>query len=118
MSPRQAAGRDPGTTMKGRELVVSADEVLELIAYLLASAELCMSEPYNYGSFRLLDGASRLAGYAISSDGARDSAWLRELRGEIDEHKGLLMWDRQAYVAYLHDVMGKVADRIKRETPA
>jgi hypothetical protein len=118
MSPRQAARRVPGAASNGRELVVSADEVLELMAYLLASAELCMSEPYNYGSFRLLDGASRLAGYAVGRDGARDTAWLGALKGEIDEHKGLLMWDRDAYVKYLHEVMGKVADRIKRETPA
>lgn len=118
MSPRQVEKRARRTSPKTAELVVSGDEVLELMAYLLASAELCMREPYHYGSFRLLDGASRLAGYAIGRGGARDDAWLGALKREIDEHKGLLMWDRDAYVGYLHEVTGKVADHIKRETPA
>jgi hypothetical protein len=118
MSFRQVEKRLRRTSRKAPELVVSGDDVLELMAYLLASAELCMSEPYHYGSFRLLDGASRLAGYAIGFGRARDEAWLGTLKREIDDHKGLLMWDREAYVAYLHEVTGKVAEHIKRETPA
>jgi hypothetical protein len=106
------------TSPKEPELLVGGDDVLELMAYLLASAELCMSEPYHYGSFRLLDGASRLAGYAIGGGGAKDGAWLVALKREIDDHKGLLMWDREAYVAYLNEVTGKVAEHIKRGTPA
>jgi len=118
MSPRQVEKRARRISPKSPELVVSEDDVLELMAYLLASAELCMSEPYHYGSFRLLDGASRLAGYAIGGGRARDEAWLAALKREIDDHKGLLMWDREAYVAYLQEVTGKVAEHIKREMPA
>lgn len=119
MSPRKLLKRDrrtPASAGAG-ELVVSQDEVLDLMAYLLASAELCMSEPYHYGSFRLLDGASRLAGYAIGRGRAADAKWLGALKLEIDEHKGLLMWDREAYANYLYEVTGKVADQIKHETP-
>jgi hypothetical protein len=111
MTARQMANRAHRASARAPEPVVSADDVLELIAYLLASAELCMSEPYHYGSFRL-------AGYAITGGRARDEAWLGALKREIDDHKGLLMWDREAYVAYLHEVTGKVAEYIKRETPA
>jgi uncharacterized protein DUF6092 len=118
MSTRTVNKRARPTAPKAPELVVSGDDVLELMAYLLASAELCMSEPYHYGSFRLLDGASRLAGYALRGGRARDDAWLGALKREIDDHKGLLMWDREGYVAYLHEVTGKVAEHIKRETPA
>ena len=119
MSPRKVAKRSRRTSAPSiaGALVISQDEVLELMAYLLASAELCMSEPYHYGSFRLLDGASRLAGYAIGRGRAMDDAWLRTLKLEIDEHKGLLMWDRDAYANYLYEATGKVADQIKRETP-
>ena len=118
MSHRRVEKRARRTSPKSPELVVSGDDVLELMAYMLASAELCMSEPYHYGSFRLLDGASRLAGYALAGGRARDQAWLGTLKREIDDHKGLLMWDREAYVAYLHEVTGKVAEHIKHETPA
>jgi len=117
MSSPTAQKRARPTAPTAPELVVSGDDVLELMAYLLASAELCMSEPYHYGSFRLLDGASRLAGYAIGGGQARDEAWLTALKREIDDHKGLLMWDRDAYIAYLQEVTGKVAEHIKRETP-
>jgi hypothetical protein len=120
MSPRKVVkrGRRTPASSGAGALVVGQDEVLELMAYLLASAELCTREPYHYGSFRLLDGASRLAGYAIGRGRAKDDAWLGALKREIDEHKGLLMWDREAYANYLHEATGKVADHIKRETPA
>ena len=94
------------------EPVLGRDDVLELMAYLLASAELCRREPYYYGSFRLLDGASRLAGRALAH---RHEKWLSDLKQEIDEHKGLLMWDREAYYEYLQEATGKVVDQLKRE---
>lgn len=118
MTLRQPPKRARRPPTKSAGLAVAGDDVLELMAYLLTSAELCMSEPYHYGSFRLLDGASRLAGYAIAGGRGKDEAWLADLKREIDDHKGLLMWDREAYVAYLNEVTGKVAEYIKREMPA
>jgi hypothetical protein len=45
----------------GDPLVVSESEALTLLAHLVTSAELCMTEPYDYGNFRLIDAARRLA---------------------------------------------------------
>lgn len=94
------------------DIHIDREGVVEMLAFLLASAELCTREPYTYGSFRLLDGASRLAGAALRNTADPDHHWLSELKKDIDDHKGLLMWDRGAYVAYLQEVTGKIVGQL------
>jgi hypothetical protein len=36
-------------------MVVSEEQAYELLAHLVASAELCIREPHYYGTFRLID---------------------------------------------------------------
>jgi len=100
----------------GEDLHVDRDGVVEFLTFLLASAELCTREPYTYGSFRLLDGASRLAGLALRDVPDPEHHWLADLKRDIDHHKGLLMWDREAYFAYLQEVTGKIVGHLP--TPA
>ena len=95
------------------DLRVDRDGVVELMAVLLASAELCTREPFHYGTFRLLDGASRLAGLALRNAPDPGHHWLADLKQDIDAHKGLLMWDRDAYFAYLQEVTGKIVDQLR-----
>ena len=54
--------------------VVSEDEAYELLAHLVASAELCIREPYYYGTFRLIDAASKLMGFMLQNGGDGDRA--------------------------------------------
>ena len=65
MTERPAAFRArPAPPQSGEPadpLVISESEALTLLAHLVTSAELCMTEPYDYGIFRLIDAASRLA---------------------------------------------------------
>ena len=56
-----SAHREAAAAAPTDPLVVSESEALALLAPLVASAELCMPEPYDYGIFRLIDAASRLA---------------------------------------------------------
>ena len=91
---------------------VDLDGVVELMAFLLASAETCTREPYHYGTFRLLDGASRLAGIALRSVPDPEHHWLADLKRDIDDHKGLLMWDPEAYYAYVQAVTGKIVGHL------
>jgi len=97
------------------DIRVDRDGVVELMAFLLASAELCTREPYHYGSFRLLDGASRLAGLALKGAADPQRHWLAELKEDIDSHKALLMWDRDAYFAYLQEVTGRIVEHVRTE---
>jgi Family of unknown function (DUF6092) len=98
------------------QLVLSKQEAIELMTYLLASAECCTREPLYYGTFRLLDGASRLAGYVLDREAARD-AWLSDFKAELDAKKGLLMWDRKGYYEFLQEAVGRIAERLPRQAP-
>jgi len=98
------------------DIQLDRDSVIEFLTFLLASAELCTREPYTYGSFRLLDGASRLAGLALRNVPDAEQHWLADLKLDIDDHKGLLMWDRDGYFEYLQEVTGKVVAHLP--TPA
>ena len=49
----------------GSALVLSEEQALELITFLVSAAEICLHEPIYYGTFRLIDGASRLMGMLL-----------------------------------------------------
>ena len=63
----------------GDPLVVSESEALTLLAHLVTSAELCMTEPYDYGIFRLIDAASRLARAMVARSSGESRAFLEEV---------------------------------------
>jgi hypothetical protein len=87
---------------------MTEDQAYELLAHLVASAEICAHEPAYYGTFRLLDAASRLLSLMAESD-----AWAADLRQEIEERKLLVMSDREAYFAYLPVASRRVAERLR-----
>lgn len=101
----------------GSQMVVNEDEAYELLAHLLASAEICTFEPCYYGPFRLLDAASRLMEYMLRHDTVGDTD-LQDFKREIDQKKGWMMWDRPGYFQFLGEVAGKIASELKRrESP-
>ena len=111
MSAEPGVGDETRPPQPG-DLVLSREEAIELMTYLLASAECCTREPLHYGTFRLLDGASRLAGYVLAREGPGD-AWLTEFKAELDEKKGWLMWDRDGYYAFLQEATGRIAEQLR-----
>lgn len=98
-----AAVREPGAT-------VPRDRVYELLAHLVASAELCVVEPHYYGSFRLLDAAAKLAATMLGC--GLDDPWLASLRADLDRSKVLMMSDRPAFYSYLPQASRQVAQRL------
>jgi len=89
---------------------IPRERVYELLAHLVASAELCVAEPHYYGSFRLLDAAAQLA--AAMADGGLDDPWLASLADELGRNKLLMMQDRPAFYAYLPQASRQVAERL------
>ena len=87
------------------------DPLLEVLAYLVTSAELCTKEPLHYGMFRLIDGASRLAGALLES--GRNESWIRDLKQEIDQNKEKVMWDRSGFEELLREASDRVATGLK-----
>jgi Family of unknown function (DUF6092) len=87
------------------------EQARELLAHLVASADLCRLEPHFYGTFRLLDAASQLAGLMLANGG--QDPWLSRFREEVETKKVWMMWDREAYLAYLPEAAASVARWLK-----
>ena len=85
------------------------EDALDLLAYLITAADLCRHEPLHYGMFRLVDGASRLAGALETSGAAAELPWIADLRSRIDAEKELLMWDRPAFERFLEETAASLA---------
>jgi hypothetical protein len=96
-----------------QRITIAEDDVFELLAFLATSARLCVDEPKLYGTFRLVDGASRLLGFVLESDQMEDRQSLQQLKDEIDEKKFLLTTDQEAYRKFLDDLTRKVAKELK-----
>ncbi len=94
--------------------VLTERQALDLIAFMVSSAELCLREPIVYGTFRLVDGVSRLIDMMAEHALPETGEFLTALQTGIDEKKTLMMFDRPAYDDFLRALPGKVAAEIKR----
>jgi hypothetical protein len=97
-----------------QRMMLTEDDVLELLAFLVTSARLCVDEPKLYGTFRLVDAASRLIGFVLENDRLEDKQPLQQLKDEIDEKKFLMTTDQEEYVQFLDDLTRKVARELKQ----
>lgn len=96
--------------------VLSEDQAFELLTFLVTSARGCIDEPESYGTFRLIDGASRLLGFLLESEGVEDKEFYRQLKEEIDEKKFTQMTDEEGYFQMLRDVTAKMGKQLKKRT--
>ena len=91
--------------------VLTEQQALELVAYLLSAAEITLFEPDLYGPFRLIDAASRLAGYVIENH-PEAAPIFAQLRDEIDQKKGWMMWDPPGFRSFVASLPAIVAHQI------
>lgn len=113
MSEQPGQPDGPGGT-EGPGATVPRERAYELLAHLVASAEICVGEPHYYGSFRLLDAASKLAAMMVGC--GLDDPWLAGLQAELDRGKLLMMSDRPAFYSYLPQASRQVAERLLKTT--
>jgi hypothetical protein len=95
-------------------IALTADEAMELIAFLVSAAETSLVEPTHYGSFRLIDAASRVMGHMLVHDANGSAEFLRRFKAEIDQKKSWMMWDPEGYFAFLREAPARVAAEMKR----
>ncbi len=112
-----APTRDGAAVAADDPMVVSESDALTLLAHLVTSAELCMVEPYDYGVFRLIDAASRLAAVMEPRAGPVTGAWLAAFRADVDERKMGSTRDRERYSAFLRDASRQVAEHLGARAP-
>jgi len=98
--------------------LLTEEELYELLSFLVSSAHLLVNEPENYGSFRLIDAACRLVGFALEGGRLEDDQFLREFKEYADQKKLLLMTDQEAFLQYLEDATRDVAREMKRRADA
>ena len=88
-------------------------ELLAFLAYLAVSARGLVDEPREYGSFRLVDGLSRLIGLA-SAAGLAGEGWA-ELQDFVDEHKLEVMDQAANYSLFLDEVVARTVALLEEE---
>jgi Family of unknown function (DUF6092) len=93
------------------EVVLARRAVLDHLAFLLSSAELCLYEPHYYGTLRLLDGASRFVGTVLDADDSDPS--LVALSRQMEDAKALRKTDPAAYRRLLRELPAAVAEAIR-----
>lgn len=101
-----------------QRLAITEEELYELLSFLVSSAHLLVNEPEHYGSFRLIDAACRLVGFALEGGSLEDEKFLREFKEDADQNKLLLMTDQEAFLQYLEDATRDVAKEMKRRATA
>ncbi len=98
---------------------LTEDEALEIIAYLVASAEISLTEPSHYAIFRLLDATSRMMDFMLKKDLQRTGAFLQAFKSELDTKKVWMMWDLDAFFDFVRTAPAMVAAEARRlETAA
>jgi hypothetical protein len=103
--------------MSQRTVVVEED-LYELLSFLVSSAHLCVNEPRLYGTFRLVDAACRLVGFALESGQLEDGQFLRDFKEDADKRKFLLFSDEENYIQFLEDATRKIAKEMKSRAAA
>jgi hypothetical protein len=97
-----------------QRMVTTEEDLYELLSFLVSSAHLCVDEPKLYGTFRLVDAASRLIGFALKSGQLEDDQFLREFKEDVDKRKFLVTTDEEGYLQFLEDATRKMAKEMKR----
>jgi hypothetical protein len=95
-------------------LAMTEKDLYGLLAFLVSSAYLCINEPKLYGTFRLIDGASRMIGLSLEGGQLEQDRFLRGFKENLDERKLLLMTDEKAYLEFLEDATRQMAREMKR----
>lgn len=95
------------------KMVVSENDAMELLAFLVTSSRGVIDEPELYGSFRLIDAASRLLGFILKSGTAQNDSYLMQMKDRIDTDKMLMMTDTDAYKDFVEGMVREIARELK-----
>jgi hypothetical protein len=93
--------------------LLKEEEVYELLAFLVTSAELLVVEPRLYGTGRLMDAASRMMAFVLESRETHDE-FLSQFKLYVDENMSLLISDEEAYIEFLREASRTLARELKR----
>lgn len=100
------------------EAVLTEPEAFELLAHLVSSADVSLSEPRKYPPYRLVSAAGWLATrVADRAEPGRNEFW-EELAAEIETNKDLMMFDQSAFERLIHSLVVEVIEETARRLAA
>lgn len=83
---------------------MNRDDIVKLLTYIITSARGCIDEPKIYGSFRLVDSASKLF-YLFKENNLLDDREIENIINKIDGKKYSCMTDEQEFINMLDEVI-------------
>jgi hypothetical protein len=95
--------------------LVAEDDAYQLLAYLIASAEIGIVEPAFYGPRRLLDAAARLAGAMAGQARPEQRPWLAAFAQEATEAMALARRQPDEFEEFLHAAARGIATQLKQQ---
>ena len=90
-------------------------DTLRYITYLVTSARGCINEPKIYGSFRLIDSATKFF-ETLRKNNLIDDQEISEIIALIEEKKYSCMFDEKEFIAMLDHVVDKLVDLTMEST--
>lgn len=97
--------------------VLTEEEALHLLTYLLACADTCRFEPAFYGPYRLLKAAERLAERTADRAAPGGRLFWEGVRKEIAKKAHWRVYDRRAWEFFIREVTAAAVREIASRHP-
>lgn len=101
--------------MANNDLAITREEAMELLAFLISSAQVCLREPYQDGPYRLISAAASLARYWAPRADREGAVFLTKLADHTDPAAAQRNQDPARFEAYLSECARGLAAEIRRQ---
>ena len=104
--------------MEGQNTALTQEEALEIVAYLLTSAQGCINQPPDYGVLRLVSAADRIARTWAPRASGDLAAYLDDLGTHMPSEAARIDVDLEGFETYLGQQIAALAGIVKQRGTA
>jgi hypothetical protein len=97
-------------------LVLSEEESIELLAFLVTAARTQVDEPHDYGPLRLLTAAERLSRHIMNRVAPESQDFIKQILDIFPEVHNYRMSDTEKYIGGLDELCRAVAQHLIERT--
>ena len=91
------------------------DKLIEIMAYLISSANILPNEPEIYGPMRLLEGAKRIIEF-LEEEGLADKELLN-IKEKMDDAMSEVLTDEEGFKAGINEAVKLMANYLRNHYP-
>ncbi len=99
-------------------VILTEDQAFDLLAFMLATAELNTTEPRGYATRRLIEASEQLAAAMASQSNSQSSKWLIEFRETLASALASRSADPDEFISFVRSITGEIAGELKRRSLA